>query len=1385
MILNKNKLTKIILISAFLLPIYVLSMPTVFAEGPQCSLPYIYCDDSTRAWCSSWVGPAGGVMTQGAQQCRQWTGNFRDSPFPCERWFDCDSKSPAGVSLCYDPGGYQGRCADASSQEAGNMYPVANSGAYDRANIECKTYSHYFDGVNYAHTYNAFRPNGTLCEGGAKGCASGICVDQDDSDSACAGTVKQNPSYQPISDVFLASSATSDSNRCCGDDTADYGYITTDVISGVTYGKYLCDKDASGWKWKSATEPVNSFKIKNLTNKYYAVANGNSWQVCEPTGTLNIPNAFSGVPDAFRFSASTLSGYQNPSDVDYGVSPEAQFPAAGPSPVLITPSLDGSVSLEQFANDFSQVTVFPLQETATASDGVSITILPPSVKRNEPIRIKISGLPPVPSGSEYKILNSTGYGILVKDKNSWKKAYHDPIVTSTTDGKFGFDDANPFYIMLSNDLEEGKHLLNITVVQQPGTPPVTTVYKIYNKTFTITQPPIIASFEPYYINPEKFLCHREGTFISPTGSKNITVISATYGYNCNAAFFNNVGAHLASSCNGKAKCSYVIDLRVIGDPMFGCAKDYRASYKCGQSGSEKTISTVPPEAGWMGQNAITLDCTSEAASAVTALNIAPAEAVYGKTAECCGPNYAYCLNQNKNISRIAGGPSGLIKDYYGSNSRNNVYRRAFAEKLEMQKKLIEISDISIKGWDIYDNLEFDMFLAGSRNLNISINWTPPGGTPKTRSFDGSALDYSATGTELNKWHHIVLPLNSEIKSGEINYISFYVSQKQLTDELGEFDIATYGPDAKPSSCKTSTGCKRINISGTYYLNLVGLDRFFLSNSETNFCASDYSLYKGVSKIGKWVNDLDLTGTGAEEACNNVASYGWTGTKCCGDDQRSVAAETFIDISAGCWLGSTARNNTLARDSTLLFFNDGIDSVFRACNVNTATKAEMEQSSTQVSTVNIDNRSICTNLGSWYCDSNSKWDNAFKYGIANPITSLKDTIELSKDSAYGAYYAAPKVAKNNACCPSSFCFNGTGCENSKNYTSNAKKPPIFKEFGQTGYRCSQSGAWKEVSLRKDFFYNDTGYCNENSECYANDRCYPDGNWSIFKGIDRLCYSGDWTTRSKYIAASLLKYTQRIAVSPNDYSLYCDSLETALGEAASDINYAIEAGKSFGDFVPQMSGLCILKFDSKVIIGTALYKPIGTNYPVYKAFGFEENECDMNFEEGSEDTIKRICSSGKSGALFYSQKKQVMFYSADNSVVDFEATALENFLDILTNPLTSVVNFIKGIIYQQPQDVDMVNNIKDFNKVFFLQKTSKSLNGIVETKLDQASGKLATALSLNYTGFSSNICSAVKASLTNSVCDTAETTDSVVVFDSNEDQNAFNSIWPDLTAKLRVE
>jgi hypothetical protein len=72
----------------------------------------------------------------------------------------------------------------------------------------------------------------------------------------------------------------------------------------------------------------------------------------------------------------------------------------------------------------------------------------------------------------------------------------------------------------------------------------------------------------------------------------LKVISATYGRNCGAPV-GNLTQDVASNCNDKTNCTYRVDHTRIGDPKFGCAKDFIATWLC--NGQEKQ-SFLSPEA---------------------------------------------------------------------------------------------------------------------------------------------------------------------------------------------------------------------------------------------------------------------------------------------------------------------------------------------------------------------------------------------------------------------------------------------------------------------------------------------------------------------------------------------------------------------------------------------------------------------------------------------------------------------------------------------------------------------------------------------------------------------------------------------------------------------
>jgi hypothetical protein len=71
----------------------------------------------------------------------------------------------------------------------------------------------------------------------------------------------------------------------------------------------------------------------------------------------------------------------------------------------------------------------------------------------------------------------------------------------------------------------------------------------------------------------------------------ITVTSATYGGNCGAPSGNATG-YVAGQCNGELGCSVFVGNSVLGDPVFGCPKDFVVEYSCSGLGA-RSVSHGP------------------------------------------------------------------------------------------------------------------------------------------------------------------------------------------------------------------------------------------------------------------------------------------------------------------------------------------------------------------------------------------------------------------------------------------------------------------------------------------------------------------------------------------------------------------------------------------------------------------------------------------------------------------------------------------------------------------------------------------------------------------------------------------------------------------------
>lgn len=109
------------------------------------------------------------------------------------------------------------------------------------------------------------------------------------------------------------------------------------------------------------------------------------------------------------------------------------------------------------------------------------------------------------------------------------------------------------------------------------------------------------AFDPrgYYRN-----LHRQA--VKSSGGEGFIVdVEATYGMNCGVPV-GNVSDRVSDSCQGRASCTFTVDVTVLGDPAGGCGKAFDVTWRC--SGEEEARqASLPPEAGLPPQN-IALTC---------------------------------------------------------------------------------------------------------------------------------------------------------------------------------------------------------------------------------------------------------------------------------------------------------------------------------------------------------------------------------------------------------------------------------------------------------------------------------------------------------------------------------------------------------------------------------------------------------------------------------------------------------------------------------------------------------------------------------------------------------------------------------------------------------
>ncbi|HYD03082.1 MAG TPA: hypothetical protein VEC16_02180, partial [Alphaproteobacteria bacterium] len=208
----------------------------------------------------------------------------------------------------------------------------------------------------------------------------------------------------------------------------------------------------------------------------------------------------------------------------------------------------------------------------------------------------------------------------------------------------------------------------------------------------------------------------------------------------------------------------------------------------------------------------------------------------------------------------------------------------------------EFSFIQAPNLTGFSYLEFDV-LTDSQTIEISLN----GDTYKA----GRLFSYSTNGNQDRVWHHISIPLTGTgLKT--LSSIKVFDPTNPLKHSFIVDNIVLV-PNELPNSEDLKINTKNYYCTGGFEGWIDDLDPpSGLSASFTNY--------------GKYMF-----------ACTGIASYGWTGSQCCGDDTKiknfdgtNNYGEYYSDSLAGCFKGSKITNDrTVAETKNIKEFSDPV------------------------------------------------------------------------------------------------------------------------------------------------------------------------------------------------------------------------------------------------------------------------------------------------------------------------------------------------------------------------------------------------------------------------------------------------------------------------------
>ena len=522
-----------------------------------------------------------------------------------------------------------------------------------------------------------------------------------------------------------------------------------------------------------------------------------------------------------------------------------------------------------------------------------------------------------------------------------------------------------------------------------------------------------------------------------------------------------------------------------------------------------------------------------------------------------------------------------------------------------------------------------------------------------------------------------------------------------------------------------------------------------TDSKTYYCRPDR----------KFVTDLDISSSQANDktliandrpTCEK-AGLTWTGTKCCSEDDDPNEYYNDPKGKGGCWDKKYIESISFVdgtADSVVNYNGEFHGCAIDKSNFNKDNDALLNIIDKHAGNPLVTNHPYCFNdpNNNYFCSYTEKW--------------------LPTEGADRTHVSFAPVSNANRtadCCAKDECWDGQEC------IANQRDEPLAQPLN--GARCID-GEWTESLLRSTPDDTSSAFCPKRTQCLTNPSGISESSQCVDTNEyveDNYCENGTWSSRTKLLALKLLK------LKSGDYTLFCDSRENTL----NNLQYLTGSGEVVSNVLTniQTNNFCILNSGGKIIAATSINRnPEDLPSSSLDILGITSCS-DALIDDGN----YHPCDV--SNKVWFNKRLKSFIYSS---------TAIQNPSDeesssFISNLIKSIIDAVKGV-FNPPDHSIFEKGLKKFDRLYSTQQGSKSIKGSIE-------GRNVRNAIIQYTGFDTDICKFVEQF---SQANKQKSPGDLSFISCNKDGSAYyvlaqgnqfsnldpDSIWPDLTSKLRI-